>query len=155
MTDRSKVIKHVDGGWSGVPIRRYKPQEGTFRDITRRTLLGDAEDEQALDAITRYFEIEPGGYSTLERHRHPHSIVVLRGSGHVVLGPDVHEIGPLDCAYVAPDTLHQFHASGGEPLGFLCIVDRERDRPVLPDATELEALAGSAAADLVRTGAES
>jgi hypothetical protein len=26
--------------------------------------------------------------------------------------------------------VHQFRATAAEPLGFLCVVDRERDRPV-------------------------
>jgi hypothetical protein len=26
--------------------------------------------------------------------------------------------------------VHQFRATGDEPLGFLCVVERERDRPV-------------------------
>jgi hypothetical protein len=26
--------------------------------------------------------------------------------------------------------VHQFRATGAEPLGFLCVVERERDRPV-------------------------
>ena len=39
-------------------------------------------------------------------------------------------IGPFDCVYVSPDTVHQFRATGKEPLGFLCVVDRRRDRPV-------------------------
>ena len=49
-------------------------------------------------------------------------------------------IGLRDVIYVAPGTFHQFHATGDEPLGFLCIVDRERDRPVLPTDSDLEKL---------------
>ncbi|MBI2536308.1 MAG: cupin domain-containing protein, partial [Gemmatimonadetes bacterium] len=40
-----------------------------------------------------------------------------------------HVITPYDCVYVAPGTTHQFRATGTEPLGFLCMVDRVRDRP--------------------------
>jgi mannose-6-phosphate isomerase-like protein (cupin superfamily) len=36
---------------------------------------------------------------------------------------------PFDCVFVAPGEPHQFRADDGEPLGFLCMVDRERDRP--------------------------
>ena len=38
-------------------------------------------------------------------------------------------------------TWHQFRATGGEPLGFLCMVDAGRDKPQLPspaDVAELE-----------------
>lgn len=150
MADRSKVVRRVGGEWAGVRLRRYKADDGTHRDVTRRTLLGDADDEQALNAITRYFEIAPGGHSTLERHRHPHSVVVLQGSGQVVLGGEVHAISHLDCVYVAPGTLHQFLATGPEPLGFLCVVDRERDRPIVADGADLEALPTSIAVGVAR-----
>jgi quercetin dioxygenase-like cupin family protein len=138
--DRSKVIRADGYRWPDVPRREYKTEGTHFRDITRQTLLGDGPDEQALNFITRYFEIQPGGYSTLEHHRHPHSVVVIRGEGEVVLADRVERIGLQDVIYVAPGTFHQFHATGEEPLGFLCIVDRERDRPVLPTDSDLEKL---------------
>lgn len=140
MGERSKVIKHRGFHWEGVDVRRYKTDDGSHRDITRQTILGDEDDERALNQITRYFEIAPGGYSTLERHRHPHTVVVVRGRGTVVLDDGSHAIEQLDCVYVSPGTLHQFHASGDEPLGFLCIVDRDRDRPELPGPADLARL---------------
>jgi quercetin dioxygenase-like cupin family protein len=143
MTDsnnRSKVISARGYRWDNIPIREYKTEGTHFRDITRQTLLGEGEDEQALNFETRYFEIQPGGYSTLERHDHPHSVVILRGTGEVILQDRVETLAPHDVVYVAPQTVHQFHASDEEPLGFLCIVDRQRDRPQLPDDDEANAL---------------
>jgi quercetin dioxygenase-like cupin family protein len=58
--------------------------------------------------------------------------VVLRGAGQVRLGEAVHAIGFGDTVYVAPNEAHQFrNLSESEPLGFLCVVDAERDAPVL------------------------
>jgi hypothetical protein len=37
-------------------------------------------------------------------------------------------------------TWHQFHAAPDEPLGFLCLVAAERDRPQLPAEGEAEAI---------------
>ncbi len=37
-------------------------------------------------------------------------------------------------------TWHQFRATRGEPLGFLCMVDAVRDRPQLPTEEDLAAL---------------
>ncbi len=34
-------------------------------------------------------------------------------------------------------TWHQFRATSNEPLGFLCLVNVERDRPILPNEEEL------------------
>lgn len=126
---RSKVLKARDFRWADVPLREYREEADHFRDVTRQTLLGEGEGEEPLSFLTRYFEVQPGGYSSLERHDHPHSVVVVRGTGEVVLEGETHEIGPLDCVYVAPGEVHRFRATGDEPLGFLCVVDRERDRP--------------------------
>ncbi len=129
MNDRSKVLKFSGFRWDGVPVREYKTADAHHKDVTRQTLLGDGAGEEPFTFVTRYFEIQPGGYSTLERHRHPHAVVVLRGRGRVFLGEQSYDIAPYDCVYVSPGVTHQFRATGDEPLGFLCVVDRVRDRP--------------------------
>ncbi len=127
----SKVLKNEAFVWSGVPLHEYKTEgEATFCGVLRQTLLGHGEGEEALAFVTRYFEIAPQGFSSLEHHGHPHAVVVLRGRGSVRLGEEIHEIAPFDAVYVAPHEVHQFRADRGEVLGFLCIVDRDRDRPI-------------------------
>lgn len=130
MSQPSKVLKFDRYRWESVPLRDYKTGDERFRGVTRQTLLGEGSGEEPLSCLTRYFEIEPGGYSSLERHRHPHAVVILRGAGRVLLGGESHPVAPFDCVYVSPGTVHQFQAGGEEPLGFLCVVDRHRDRPV-------------------------
>ncbi|HWP37262.1 MAG TPA: cupin domain-containing protein [Gemmatimonadales bacterium] len=129
MRDRSKVIKCREFRWNGVDLREYKTAADDYRGVTRQTLLGEQRGEEPLNFLTRYFEVQPGGYSSLEFHRHPHAVIVIRGTGHVQLGEETYEISPFDCVYVAPGTKHQFRATGNAPLGFVCIVDRVRDRP--------------------------
>ena len=131
MRDRSRVLKAPGFRWQGVEVREYKADGAPYKDVTRQTLLGEGEDEADLNFITRYFEIQPGGYSTLERHQHAHAVVVIRGRGRVTLSERTYDLAPFDCVYVAPGAVHQFAASGEEPLGFLCMVDRVRDRPEL------------------------
>ncbi|MFU8813292.1 MAG: cupin domain-containing protein [Balneolaceae bacterium] len=128
---QSKVIKGSGYSWQGVQQKQYKTDTQNFKEIHRYSLLGENEPE--LNVHTRYFEVQPGGYSSLEQHRHPHSVVIIRGSGSVVLGNTVQEIAVPDVVYVAPETIHQFHADRDEPLGFICVVDRYRDKPVIPD----------------------
>lgn len=137
MADRSHVVRGEGFSWPGLSLLAYKNDGSPFRDISRRTLLGDAPGEAALDFVVRYFEVQAGGYSTLERHQHPHAVVILRGRGSVILGDRVDAVQTGDCVYVAPQCFHQFHADAGEPLGFVCVVSRERDRPVLPTDEEL------------------
>lgn len=125
---RSRVVRGEGARWPEVPVHAYKDRPELYREVTRRVLLGAEED--ALDFVVRYFEISPGGWSTLERHAHPHAVVVIAGRGEVLLGGVRHALAPFDAVYVAPDEPHQFLAAPDAPLGFLCVVDRERDRPV-------------------------
>lgn len=150
MTDASAVRPHKGGyRWDGVDLHAYK-EEGSapFRDITRQTLF---RDEKAAGEL-RYFEIAPGGHSTLERHEHLHGVMVLRGGGRCLVGEEVRKVGPLDLVSIPAMTWHQFRADQGEPLGFLCMVDVARDKPQLPDEAELAALRGNPAiADFLRS----
>ncbi|MGH9260078.1 MAG: cupin domain-containing protein, partial [Acidimicrobiales bacterium] len=96
MSDASKVIKADGFRWRDVPVTAYKGPGERFRDVTRQTLVGEGDGEGASSVVTRYFEVQPGGWSTLERHEHPHTVVVLRGHGTVVLEDRSHDIGPYD-----------------------------------------------------------
>ena len=132
-----------DFAWDAVEIRRYKDgDEAPFQGVTRQTLFCDPR----LLGELRYFEVAPGGYSTLERHEHMHAVVILRGGGQCLVGREVHAIGIHDLVTVPPWTWHQFRAAPDEALGFLCLVNSERDRPQLPTAAELEDLKRTPAA---------
>lgn len=131
MSNGSKVIKSENYQWEGIDKKVYKTNSQNFRDIHRYTLLGD--EIKDLNTQTRYFEIQPDGYSSLEKHRHPHSVIIIRGAGTVILGNELISIKSHDVVYIAPGTIHQFLADRNEMLGFICIVDRYRDRPVIPD----------------------
>lgn len=142
MTDADKPVRRFDPGsasfrWEDVPLLDYRSEStAPFRDITRQTLFGRADMRGEL----RYFEIAAGGHSTLERHEHTHAVVILRGMGECLVGTGVHRIGAFDLVTIPPKTWHQFRAAANAPLGFLCMVDAERDRPELPDADALDDL---------------
>lgn len=134
-----KIIRGEDFRWD-VPVKEYKTEGNGFRAIHRQTLMGEGAGEEHLQFVTRYFEIQPGGYSSLEHHEHQHAVVIVRGSGKVILGDRVEAVSLHDCVHIDAHTIHQFHATGDEPLGFLCVVDRDRDRPQIPTEAEVEAL---------------
>jgi quercetin dioxygenase-like cupin family protein len=128
--------------WDGVEERPYKEDpRALFHAISRQVLFSDPEMKSEL----RYFEVAPGGFSTLERHQHMHAVLVLRGSGHCLVGRQVRRLATGDLVTVPPMTWHQFRATQDEPLGFLCMVDAERDRPQLPTPDEFAALAADPA----------
>ena len=126
-----------DYRWDGVTHLPYK-EEGSapFKSISRQVLFAEPE----LGCELRYFEMAAGGYSTLERHEHMHAVMILRGHGTCLVGQDVREVKPFDLVTIPSWAWHQFRASQGEPLGFLCMVNALRDKPQLPDAQELAAL---------------
>jgi len=134
--DKPFVRRH-DGSfhWEGVNVLKYK-QEGSapFKDVTRQVLFESAD----LPAQLRYFEVAPGGYTTLERHNHVHAVMVIRGHGECLVGDKAYAIDTHDLVNVPPMTWHQFHAAPDAPLGFLCLVASDRDRPQLPAADEVE-----------------
>lgn len=141
----SRVKIEDDYRWSGVTPEPYKVGVDNFHGAVRQVLVGEDAGEQAPGFVTRYFELEPGGYTSLERHAHPHVVVILRGRAEIILDTRVEVATPHDAVYIAPWCLHQLHSvpddhAPDEPLGFLCIVDRERDRPVYPELEEVERL---------------
>src|SRR5437868_8602408 len=127
MADTPVVRKRRgDYRWQEVDVLEYK-QEGSapFKDVTRQVLFDTSDPPAQL----RYFEVAPGGHTTLERHHHVHSVMVIRGHGECLVGDGSYTINQHDLVTVPPMTWHQFRAAPDEPLGFLCLVSAERDRP--------------------------
>jgi quercetin dioxygenase-like cupin family protein len=123
--------------WQDVPFLPYK-EEGSapFKSVTRQVLFHDPE----LRCELRYFEVAPGGWSTLERHQHVHGVMILRGEADVLVGSEVRLVTTFDLVHIPPMTWHQFRTRGDEPMGFLCMVNADRDRPQLPDEEDLHGL---------------
>jgi len=126
-----------DFRWEGVDQLPYKEDErALFKSITRQVLFADPE----LHGELRYFEVAPGGFSTLERHEHMHAVLILRGRGHCLVGREVRPIHTRDLVTVPAMTWHQFRATADETLGFLCMVNATRDKPQLPTQEDLAKL---------------
>jgi len=123
--------------WERVDLHPYKDDgRALFKDVTRQILVSRPD----IAGELRYFEVAPGGHSTLERHGHVHGVLILRGSGEALVGTEVMALNTNDLITVPPLTWHQFRAPAHEPLGFLCMVDAVRDKPQLPEAGDLEGL---------------
>ena len=147
MTDDPQTFRAAlgEGQWEGVDVLAYKPQDSApFKDITRQVLFASP----ALGCELRYFEVAPGGHSTLERHEHVHAVMILRGEGRCMVGGELRRVRAHDLVSIPPLTWHQFRASVTAPLGFLCMVNHERDRPRLP--TEEERAAMRTTGDIAR-----
>ena len=138
MVETGRVLRFLEGfRWEGVEQHAYK-EEGSalFEGISRQVLFSAPE----LASELRFFDIEPGGYSTLERHKHVHAVMILRGHGECLVGHEVRAVAAHDLVTVPPMIWHQFRAAADAPLGFLCMVNAVRDRPQLPSEGELREL---------------
>jgi quercetin dioxygenase-like cupin family protein len=126
-----------DFRWEAVAHQPYK-QDGSapFKDISRQVLFHQDD----LGCELRYFEMDAGGYSTLERHEHAHAVMILRGRGECMVGNEVRPVKQFDLVSIPSLAWHQFRATSSEPLGFLCMVNVLRDRPQLPTEDELVAM---------------
>jgi quercetin dioxygenase-like cupin family protein len=141
MDNASKCRLHkFDGSfsWSEVEKQKYKDTGGFFCGIDRNTLVGNRGEDAKFEL--RYFEIGPGGNSSLEKHVHEHAVVCVRGRGKAIVGAQALDLNFMDVVYIAPDVPHQLVNTGDEPFGFLCIVDSERDRPRELDPEDIERL---------------
>ncbi|MBK8064164.1 MAG: cupin domain-containing protein [Betaproteobacteria bacterium] len=136
---KTKAVRPFSGDfrWQDVELLRYKDAGAApFKDVTRQVLFEDP----AIAAQLRYFEVSPGGYSTLERHQHAHAVLILRGRGRVLVGEEVLSVETNDLVSIPGMCWHQFRPAAGEPLGFLCMVNAERDKPQLPGEADLAGL---------------
>jgi mannose-6-phosphate isomerase-like protein (cupin superfamily) len=152
MATRARTIHRKANAyrWDGVEQLLYKEDDrALFKSITRQVLFSDPD----MHGELRYFEVAPDGFSTLERHEHMHAVLILRGRGHCLVGNEVKPIETRDLVTVPPMTWHQFRATQGEPLGFLCMVNAVRDKPQLPSADDLAKLQEDTAVEAFLRGA--
>ncbi len=134
------MLRRFDGKtnrWEGIEPHIYKENPDVFRDVTK-TVLVDHEGD--IPVQFRYFQVEKDGFSSLERHGHSHIVLIFKGKGHALLGEEIREVSEGDFITIPGWQWHQFRADRGELLGFICIVNSERDIPVYPTEKEMETL---------------
>lgn len=129
------VLRHLkfeDGfQWSSRESTPYKDADDlAFKGVRRVELVGRFGERTHCDL--RYFEVEPGGFTSLEKHLHTHIVIGARGKGLLSMGNHRVILQPMDIVYLQPLEVHQLQNETSEPFGFLCIVDHQRDRPMKP-----------------------
>lgn len=125
-----KRFSKTDYTWESVNKLVYKNDGSPFKDVTRQVLFDGAFD---IPCQFRYFEVAPGGYSTLEYHEHTHMVMIFRGHGQCLLGDHIEDVAEGDSFEIPSGTVHQFRANQGDYVGFLCLVNKDRDKVKLPD----------------------
>jgi len=128
-TCRNRLYTFQNFRWRGIKTERYKPSGDNWAKIIRQTLIGHHGEK--TDFELRYFEIMPGGYSSLETHEHEHVVIGIRGRGRARLNKREVTLRFLDVLYISPYTPHRLYNPYNEPFGFFCIVDSKRDKPTI------------------------
>jgi quercetin dioxygenase-like cupin family protein len=136
-TDMIRKFDDKTNRWEGVERHIYKKNPGVFRDVTKTVLF---DNEGDLPVQFRYFQVEKGGFSSLEHHEHMHVVLIFKGRGHALLGDKVVEVSAGDFITIPSWQFHQFRADMGEILGFMCLVNTNRDIPVYPTEEEMNEL---------------
>src|SRR6266851_1458751 len=116
--------------WTQTELEPYKVSAhkgGEFRRASRQVLIGNQGEQ--VNFHVRYFELEAGGFTSLERHQHSHVVIGATGRGKVRVGSQSYTLRPFDAIYIGPGKPHQLRASGAENFGFFCIVNARRDKP--------------------------
>ncbi len=150
-TKKKRVIRAKEHGWEDVPVEGYRP--GAAVGVERHTIIGGRKadsSEPGPSKELRYFELQAGAVSRLEKHEHEHFVIVKRGLGYAIVNDTLTEIGPNDVVYVGPLELHQFVNRGDEPFGFYCFVDAMRDFSQEPTQEELDRLMASPAGKVAK-----
>lgn len=119
------IHRRTADGWEGVKPKKYPDR--SLAGVRKHELIGEADGARRYRV--RYFQVPAGGRTARERHPHDHGVVILSGRARVTLGEETQEVGEGDAVYVAGGELHCFEALGGEPLGFLCVVEGRERRP--------------------------
>ncbi len=133
VSNDSLLLEHIqfnDYEWQGRNSVVYKKTNTTsFEGVRRVELIGNNGELSRFDL--RYFEISQNGFSSKEKHQHIHVIIVVRGVGEIHIGDKVFSAKKNDVLYVKPMATHQLKNISEEPFGFYCIVDHDRDRPII------------------------
>ena len=110
--------------WEGARSRLYKNEPDN--QVSETYMIG--KKEGAENFAFRYYQIEPGGHSRKEQHPYDHGILILQGTGEVLLAETTYAISRGDIIHIPPDALHQISNTGQEPLGFLCVIPARREK---------------------------
>ena len=151
ITTQRRVIRATESGWEDVEVEGYRP--GAAVGVSRHTIIGQRKskaEQPGPSQELRYFELQPGAVSRLEKHEHEHFVIVKRGLGYAVIEETLTEIEPNDVVYIAPLELHQFVNRGSEPFGFYCFVSADRDFSQEPTQEEAARIMASPAGKAAR-----
>ncbi len=114
-------LSRHDFGWDGVtPI---EINTDIVHGVMKHVLVGP--EDEAPNFIIRYFNVPVGEKTFFDQHPHEHGIVILHGKAKVQINDDFYELEPLSSIFISGMDIHQLTNIGAEPLGFICVIQRQ------------------------------
>jgi quercetin dioxygenase-like cupin family protein len=90
------------------------------KDAEIRWLI--SKEDGAENFTMRMFEIKPGGFTPLHKHRHEHEIFVVEGEGVLVYEGKEYQFSRDYVIFVPPNKEHRFKNRGDSILRLLCLI---------------------------------
>jgi quercetin dioxygenase-like cupin family protein len=81
-----------------------------------------SKEDGAENFAMRMFEIKPGGFTPLHKHRHEHEVFAVEGEGTFVCEGEEYQFCKDYVIFVPGDKEHQFKNRGNGVLKFLCLI---------------------------------
>ena len=101
-------------------IAKVAVKEEGARDVDIRWLI--SKDDGAENFAMRMFEIKPGGYTPLHKHRHEHEVFVIEGEGLLVYEGKEYQFNRDYVIFVPGNKEHRFKNTGNSLLRLLCLI---------------------------------
>jgi quercetin dioxygenase-like cupin family protein len=81
-----------------------------------------SKEDGAENFVMRMFEIKPGGFTPLHKHRHEHEVFTIEGEGAFICEGKEYQFSKGYVIFVPGDKEHQFKNRGDNVLEFLCLI---------------------------------
>lgn len=107
--------------WQGVEPVEINTED--VHNVLKHVLVGPQDG--APNFIIRYFSVPVGEKTFYDQHPHEHGIVILHGKARVQINADFYDLTALDSVFISGMDIHQLTNIGAEPLGFICVIQRQ------------------------------
>ncbi len=108
--------------WENVETKVFSAIE--VRGVIKNVLVGPQDG--APNFVIRFFQVPFGGSTFNHAHPHEHGIVIITGEARIAIENETYELSQYDSVFVSGNDHHQIFNIGKTPLGFICVIPREK-----------------------------
>jgi mannose-6-phosphate isomerase-like protein (cupin superfamily) len=116
-------------------INNSTMQQFTLPGLTHQTLASQNDGLRGTEVWMQ--TIEPYGETPVHYHECEEVIVIIRGSGRLIIEGKDKEFGPNSTLIIAPKVVHQIVNNGNEEILLIAVFSSTPARVYTPDGEEL------------------